>query len=492
MQHLTLHPACKLFPALNDAKLKELADDIKANGLQNPIVLIGNQILDGRNRYWACKRAKVEPQFIEFDGHDPIQWVISQNLIRRHLTSSQKAVVAFDLLPLLEKQAKERMRLSRGRGKKGAKKRPPYSINGKASEVAATIAKTNSTYVETVKMISQLAPELLDDIRTGELKVAEAKALAGLPSCRRAKVLRQAKETGLKRNINMLIRKAELEAKRSATKRTGSKGKTVTKIGDIQIWCGDCLELIREKIKPNTVDVVATSPPFNIGVKYFLYEDNRPEDEYLEWLAEVFQEIERVLKVDGSFFLNVGNTPTKRWNAMKIAQVASRYFELQNEIIWVKSITVHGKTNGHFKPIAGKRFLHHTWESIYHFTKSGNVQLDRLAIGVAYANQSNPVRFKADHDLRCGGDVWYVPYQTIHDNSENGFHPAVWPSQIPERCIKLHGIEKDTLFLDPFCGVNSMIAPANLGVRGIGIDVDPVYCQTARNRVKLCDKVSGG
>ena len=88
MKRPPLHPACKIFPALPDQELRELAEDIAANGLQNPIVLYQGQILDGRNRWDACQLAGVKPRFTEFVGDDPLAWVISQNLTRRHLTAS--------------------------------------------------------------------------------------------------------------------------------------------------------------------------------------------------------------------------------------------------------------------------------------------------------------------------------------------------------------------------------------------------------------------
>ena len=112
MRRPPLHPACKIFPALGREDLQELADDIAENGLRNPIVMCNAKLLNGRNRWEACKIAKVEPRFTEFDGDDPIGWVVSQNLVRRHLTASQRAVVAFDLLPMLEKEAKQRQRRS--------------------------------------------------------------------------------------------------------------------------------------------------------------------------------------------------------------------------------------------------------------------------------------------------------------------------------------------------------------------------------------------
>lgn len=184
----TFHPACLLFPRLGKEELQELADDIKANGLRNPIVRYRGKILDGRNRLAACEIAKVKPRFVEWDGEgSPTEWVISENLIRRHLTSSQRAVVALDLLPLLEKEAKDRQL----QGKTLANKLAKVGTNGhgKASQVAARLTKTNSAYVEAVKSIKNQAPELLAKVRSGDLKIPEASEIAKLPPAKRKKAL---------------------------------------------------------------------------------------------------------------------------------------------------------------------------------------------------------------------------------------------------------------------------------------------------------------
>ena len=82
------HPACLLFPKLTGPALDELAADIKDQGLIEPIVLLDDQVLDGKNRLAACKIAGVKPRFVQWDGDgSPIEWVISVNLIRRHLTT---------------------------------------------------------------------------------------------------------------------------------------------------------------------------------------------------------------------------------------------------------------------------------------------------------------------------------------------------------------------------------------------------------------------
>ena len=88
-----LHPLSALFPRLEGGEFEALKADLKANGLQQPIILHDGLILDGGNRYRACVESGIEPKFDKFAGGDPVQFVLSANLHRRHLSPGQQAAV---------------------------------------------------------------------------------------------------------------------------------------------------------------------------------------------------------------------------------------------------------------------------------------------------------------------------------------------------------------------------------------------------------------
>ncbi len=130
------HPLSNIFPIADGPELDALAEGIKIVGLIDPIILHEGKILDGRRRYLACQKAGVTPKFVGLaDDVSPLDYVVSENALRRHLNPSRLALVGLRLLPLYEEKAKERQRLSKGRGKKGAQKCATNS--GKATEQVA-------------------------------------------------------------------------------------------------------------------------------------------------------------------------------------------------------------------------------------------------------------------------------------------------------------------------------------------------------------------
>lgn len=268
-------------------------------------------------------------------------------------------------------------------------------------------------------------------------------------------------------------------------KLNGNAGYTITEVGNVQVWSGDSLSLMQDRIDPKSVAVAVTSPPYNTGMKYGEYDDNRPEADYLKWLDDVIAAIKVVLKDDGSFFLNIGSKPTAPKRARLITEIAERHFVVQNEIIWSKAISIGCDSFGHFTPLNSDRFLNHNWENVLHLTKNGNLMLDKLAIGVPYKDQKNVNRSKLKRKRRCRGNVWFIPHETVQSHLDKWSHPCPFPVTLAEWCIRLHGSTEDMLVLDPFNGVGaSTIAMSRVGVRGIGVDIDPAYCTAAVCRLE--------
>ncbi len=179
---LQFHPAASVFPMMRGEEYQELLYDIQEHGLREPILLCDGQILDGRNRFRVCREIGIEPAFRKWDGKggSPLSVVLSLNLHRRHLTSSQRAAIAVEILPMLEREAKERQRESgreHGRGKVVQKTSQP--IDGpmrqpRSTEQAARLLSTNSDYVKAAKKVHEADPALLQKVRDGETHIADA------------------------------------------------------------------------------------------------------------------------------------------------------------------------------------------------------------------------------------------------------------------------------------------------------------------------------
>jgi site-specific DNA-methyltransferase (adenine-specific) len=257
--------------------------------------------------------------------------------------------------------------------------------------------------------------------------------------------------------------------------------------------CEDCVAGTA-RLSADSVDLVVTSPPYNLGIRYGQYSDREDRRSYLKWCNGWAAQLRRILTDDGSFFLNVGAAPSNPLLPHEIVFQFRDLFVLQNTIHWIKSITVEDRTGkiqsfGHFKPISSKRFVNDCHEYLFHFTATGRVEIDRLAIGVPYQDKSNIARWShtSGRDKRCRGNTWFVPYQTIQSREQERPHPATFPVQLAEWCIKLHGVSRVRTMLDPFLGIgNSAVAAKNCGVKKfIGFDIDAAYLAEAKRRLRL-------
>lgn len=276
------------------------------------------------------------------------------------------------------------------------------------------------------------------------------------------------------------------------TPKTVAKKPAIRRIPENHVRTIDCVKGMAS-LDPATVDVCITSPPYNIGTAYNEYMDRREQTEYLDWCLKWVRGVRKVLKEKGSFFLNLGNAPSNPTIPHELLYkiIEDGQFKLQNTIHWIKAITIlldKGEefSKGHFKPVPGERFLNDCHEHIFHLTPTGNTPLHRRAIGVKYKHKSNIKRWQHanGNDLRCRGNTWFIPYKTIHSRTADRPHPATFPPELPERCIKLHGASPKLVVMDCFLGIgNTWIAAINCGVgKFIGFDIDKQYVDASRQR----------
>lgn len=142
---LPVHPVADLFPMLPPDELDDLADDIKANGLQHPIVMKDGVLIDGRNRLAACKLADVEPTFEELNGVDPVVYIMSSNIARRHMTKAQRAMMAAQVLILNISQLE-----------------------------AGPIVQTSNQYISRASVVLKYAPDLAEGVLAGIIPLNDA------------------------------------------------------------------------------------------------------------------------------------------------------------------------------------------------------------------------------------------------------------------------------------------------------------------------------
>lgn len=178
---LEFHPASQIFPLLGDDELQALADDIRENGLIEPIMLDADgRIVDGRNRKAACTLAGIEPRYATLpDGVSPVSYVISVNLHRRHLTKSQAAIAAAEAEPLFAEYAKKRQRehggTAPGKNKDTQSKNGLSDLPRRASDDAGELFGVGRQYVSDAKSLMQESPDLAEKVKNKELTLQDAK-----------------------------------------------------------------------------------------------------------------------------------------------------------------------------------------------------------------------------------------------------------------------------------------------------------------------------
>ena len=278
-----VHPAAELFPTLTGAELKELADDIRANGLIEPLWLWVNaesvtMLLDGRNRLAACTAAGVRVTTRTYKGDDPIGFSISQNLKRRHLTVAQVAFVGVDLVPMYEAEAAERMLAGKAAEPEtpaddpvadrpqGADPKPKPKSKSKRAPLsrdrAAKAAGTSGRSLAKAKRVKEQAPDLAQKAKDGQISLDRA---------------------------NRILRDREAEQRRIDEAQAEAAAEPTKTLVDIRH--GDFREVLADL---SNVDAIITDPPY--------------PQEFLPLLGDLAVWADKVLAPDGILAVLFGQT----------------------------------------------------------------------------------------------------------------------------------------------------------------------------------------
>jgi hypothetical protein len=187
---LPIHPYAELFPPMTHPDFDRLCGDIQWHGLQEDIVTHEGQVLEGRNRYLACLAKGVPPRFRPYAGEcgSPLAFVVARNLHRRHLTESQRALVAARLKPLFEEECQQRQQVGLKRGSES-----PVGLNSTPREKPAEMARSAERAAElmkvspfTVKAADKVKKQgvlaLVEAVAAGKVSVSAAARIAALPA----------------------------------------------------------------------------------------------------------------------------------------------------------------------------------------------------------------------------------------------------------------------------------------------------------------------
>jgi len=238
---------------------------------------------------------------------------------------------------------------------------------------------------------------------------------------------------------------------------------------DIKVIHGDCNKIL-PTLKEDSIDLIITSPPYNVGLDYNSYNDTLSYDNYLSFLKTTFINCYRVLKYTGRICLNIPNVNFNNERHFTIADIDSIMKEIgyiyRNNILWnkgnISKRTAWGSFNSPSNP-----YLVEPYEFITVYSK-------KLLCSKPYGRKSDITK---EEFIEYTNSLWNIKPETKIKE-----HPAAYPEELVYRLIKFYSYVGDTV-LDPFLGSGTTCLVAKkLGRNCIGIEQDEKYIELAKKR----------
>ncbi len=232
---------------------------------------------------------------------------------------------------------------------------------------------------------------------------------------------------------------------------------------------GDVLEVMK-KLPENSIHLVITSPPYNVGKNYDSHNDEMNYDEYLDWLNKVWVETSRVLVPGGRFCINIAPTGIKEFIPVHhdfTNQLRKIGMLFRTEIIWYKQTMLKRTAWGSFKSPSNPHIVP-SWEYVLVFSKGQN----------KLEGNYEDADITREEFMKFSDGMWYIP----PERQRKG-HPAPFPEELIYRLIKFYSFKGNTI-LDMFGGTGTVATVArNTNRNFVHIDLSKEYCKIAERRL---------
>jgi len=481
---MEIHEVCEMFPEMQGTELQELAQDIARHGLREPIWTYKGRIIDGRNRFKVCLLTGAAPRYREWDGKGSlVEFVVSLNLHRRHLTKDQREAIAAEMsIRLTEEEAKAKKAVGgKAGGKVAGKGRPkgpdrvvanlpqPYQVDPKSKkkpapksrDKAAAAMKVKPRGVQNAIAVATKAPDLHAKVKAGEMTQSQAK-----------------------REIQRAAKRAELEAKAAAAQAAAP--------ADVapawEVVAGDCVERLRA-VEPGSARLVFADPPYNQGVDYGggAKADRLSDYDYLAWCARWIDASWRALAADGSLWVLISHEYAAAVELILKGGIGLRFpagevlgegaFHVRAWPTWYESFGVNCSNN----------FNRTSRRLLYCVKDPKKFVFNAAAVSRPSDRQAKYGDKRADPGGKVWDDVWGInpPIARLVGNAAERLPD--FPTQLPLALLEpIVGCasEPGDLVIDPFTGSGTTgVAAVRLGRRYLGIEKSAKFAGLARTRL---------
>lgn len=471
------HPAACIFPMLPDDELQNLADDIREHGQLEPIVFFEGMVLDGRNRWLACKFAGVEPKIREFSGspRDALAYVWSTNRVRRQLNSGQVSIALAKREKLdaeyaasVEAMRKAAPKNQHDKGQVLTQKiveanRSERETDHKLAEAAGT----NRTYLNQSRKIIEKAPGLAEKVERGEMTLSQASTEMRREEKRKDL---EAKAVAARAKIAAPKKKKQSEPEYEDVD-DGDPGDCFT---DKPLWTlinQDVMDGLKSvELHHGPARLIFADPPYNIGVEYGDHHNDRMEhEEFCEWCINWMRECCNCLTDDGSLWVMIND----EYAADFVLSLRDCGLTMRSWIKWYETFGVNCSNN----------FNRTSRHILYFVMDEDNFCFNETEALRPSDRQTKYNDSRAQSSGKIIDDVWQIPRLAGTSKERIPDFPTQLPLELVSRIVRVAS-EPGDLVVDPFNGSGTTgVAAVSSGRKYIGIDASEKFIDLAEKRL---------